>query len=204
MTGWDVVRTRAAISERAAVLNGDAGQQSVLDGHDAQADGNEPQKVAVTTIESLKPGAKPRTVVLFNIDSALRAPGLSPDSYALRVLVSAAEAAGIGGTLVVCTSDPDQSLLQEVCRQRNTLVTGKRLWAEAREAGLPPFGHVVTIHSGRELAPSVRGWPGRVHGPKRVGAEWEIVVIVTPEELDQLRGKLVSLRRRGKVRLRIE
>lgn len=139
-------------------------------------------------------------VILPEIDLALRTPALNPDALAAGIIVAAATAAGRGGSVLALTADPEQELLRECFEERDLLATARRCWDAARELGLPPFGRLVQITCGQEQPPRTTGWPGRVHGPRRVGREWEVLIRCEEEELELLAPLVSRLRRGGKVR----
>lgn len=142
-------------------------------------------------------------VVLFDIDPALNAPGLSPESVAAHLLIVAAQAAGRGGQVVVMTSQSDHPLLQDLCVRRDQLTMAKRSWETAQQSGLPPFGRLVTVRTGQERSPRTTTWPGTIYGPRRVGSEWEVLVQVSDADLPRLGAPLERLRRGGKVRITV-
>lgn len=152
----------------------------------------------------LPPGEQtPRLVVVFDVDAALSSPSLAPEALASHLLLTAARAAGRGGQVAVLTSDPSHPLLQDLCQQRDQLAAAKRSWDAAKDAGLPPFGRLVTVRTGQESAPRTASWPGTVYGPRRAGSEWEVLVKLDDPDLEALRPHLERLRRGGKVRVTV-
>ena len=160
--------------------------------------------VKVVTIAELPAVREAGVVVLFDVDALLAAPDLLPGRFATAMIVAAASAASPGGTVVAMTDMPDDPVLTDLFGAKDTVKVTKRLYALSRNAGLPPFGRLVTIRVTRVNAPRIAGWPGRIHGPKKVGQEWEILVRVSNDEMDKLAPHLGKLRRGGKCRIRVE
>jgi hypothetical protein len=143
-------------------------------------------------------------VILFDIDTLLRSPGLVPETAAASAILRAARAAGRGGTVAAVTSMTDHPLLQAVFTERSGELLARRSWDLAKEHQAAPFGHTVRLWIGREAKPRVNGWPGRVFGPRQVKNEWEVAVHVATDELVRLAPFVSQIRSRGKVRLRID
>lgn len=81
----------------------------------------------------------------------------------------------------------------------------RRFHSAAKAAGLPPAGRLVTIKVTRVQPPKTAGWPGQVHGPRKVGAkDWEILVRLPNDQLDQLVPHVHRLRHGGKARITVE
>lgn len=176
MTGWDASRVEAALA-----------------GH----------TVKVVTVADLPSVHDAGLVVLFDVDAALAVPELIADQFANTLIVSAARAAGRDGTLMALTDTPDSAILTDLFGPRDQLAVARRTFASARAANLPPFGRLVRILSGQAAAPRVAGWPGTVHGPRKVGTEWELLVRIPAEQVLELERPIARLRARGKVRLTV-
>jgi primosomal protein N' len=143
-------------------------------------------------------------VVVFDIDAALGAAELNPDSLATGLLVAAARSAGVGGTVVALTSDPDIPLLRDLfAAAPDQLAVARRVFTAAKKAGLPPFGRLVTVTSGQKAPPNVSSWPGSVHGPRKTAAGWELLIRLPADQLLSLEPHLSKLRQRGKVRITV-
>jgi primosomal protein N' len=142
-------------------------------------------------------------VVLFDVDAALSAPELIPDTLAASLVISAIRAAGRGGGVVALTDDPTQPLLADLFGPRDQLAVARRTLTAAKQAGLPPFGRLVTVRCGQERKPDVDRWPGTVHGPRRVGSEWEMIVRIPADKLLELEPHLNRMRRGGKTRITV-
>ena len=142
-------------------------------------------------------------VVIFDIDAARKIPTLIPEEHAAWQIVAGAQAAGQDGLLVVLTREPDATLLNELCKGRNQVAVAKRAWAYAKTQGYPPFGRLIQLQVGTPGAPRLRGWPGRILGPRRRGNDWEYLVQIDDDQLETLREPLARLRRRGKVRITV-
>lgn len=168
-------------------------------------------------LQLLLPGARPVTlaelsrtrdaglVVVFDISAASRAPEWVPGTRSAAVIATAAQAAGSGGRLIVCSWDRPAVPVLQLCRSRDQQSVAKDMWAHVKQQQLPPFGMLVTITCRRSRPPRVEGWPGRVYGPRRTPAgEWELVVQLAAEQVDQLHQHVARLRRGGKVRLRVQ
>lgn len=162
-----------------------------------------PPDVRVTTALQLRHQQDAAVVVVIGIDQALQSTGLSVEHHAARLIVQAAQACKPGGEVLVLTELAEHPLLLDLVERRDARAVAQRAWHSAGELALPPFGHLVQIWVGRAKVPSTNGWPGRVHGPRRVGEEWEIVVRVSREELPQLKKAVGTLRRGGKVRVKV-
>lgn len=161
------------------------------------------QRAQVVDLPTLAETKNAGLVVLFDIDAALASPELVPDTLASHVVMSAARAAGPGGTLLALTGDAAAPLLADYFIRRDQLAVARRAVTAARDAGLPPFGRLVTVRSGQARAPRTDGWPGTVWGPRRSGEEWEVLVGLTNQALESFRPHVVKLRRGGKVRITV-
>jgi hypothetical protein len=144
-------------------------------------------------------------VVVFDISAATRAAEWTPGTLAARILTTAAQAAGDGGTLLVCSWDRPAGVVTTLLRNRDQLQVARGFWDQARRDRLPPFGRIVTIRTRRPNAPRVDGWPGTVYGPRRVASgEWELVVACQPGEVTELSRRVQRLRSNGKVRVTVQ
>lgn len=161
-------------------------------------------KVRTVTLAELTELRDVGLVVIFDIDAALGLPELIPDTLATSVVLTAAQAAGAGGGGVIAlTDDPTQQVLDDLFTRRDQAAVARRALAAARKAGLPPFGRLVRIRVGRKSPPKVDHLPGTVHGPTRVGNEWEVLVRIDSADLLQLAEPLARLRRPGKTRITV-
>ena len=160
--------------------------------------------VDTTTLSDLSGVHDAGLVILFDIDSLLRSPGLAPETIATSTLLRAARAAGRGGTVAAVSSMVEHPLLQAVFVERSGELVARRTWDLAKEHRAAPFGHTVHLWVGRDAKPRVNGWPGRVFGPRQVKDEWEIAVHVGADDLQKLAPHVNKIRSRGKVRLRID
>jgi len=142
-------------------------------------------------------------VVLFDADGLLGAPGLIPDRWATTVLLNAARAAGAGGRVVIVTSEIHAAPFDDLVVKHDIVRSAKRTWAAAKEAGLPPFGRLVTLQVASAGAPRVSGWPGTVYGPRPVGKEFEILVRCSNDDLAELGRCIDRLRKRAKLRVSV-
>ena len=139
------------------------------------------------------------TVVILDIDPALRFPALDANAGAARLVLLAAAAAGPGGHLVVGTSLPNHPLLVDLLVTCDPYQPAMRALINAAEVGLAPYGHLVNIIVARDTAPATGTWPGRILGPQRLtDGTWRVLVIATPDEVDDLAKRLAILTRRGK------
>lgn len=162
-----------------------------------------PSSTPMTLQELMQAPASPRLVVFMNVDPLLGLASLSPLQDAVSVLVRAAQSSGRGGSLLLVSDQPAHPVLQGML-SRDLLSVFRSVWESAKKASLPPFSRLLTVRSGRDAAPNVKGWPGRVLGPRRRAGEWEVLVVLSDAELDGLRPRLDTLRRRGKVRLTLQ
>jgi primosomal protein N' len=160
-----------------------------------------PEATPLTLAELSALPAEDRMVLFLNVDPLLAGYGLDATHASASVLARAAEAAG-DGTLVLVTTAPEHPVLL-AARDRDLLPVAQSVWEGAKAAGLPPFGHLVHVRLGWKNPPRTQDWPGRVLGPRRKGAEWEVLVVVSGDDLPHLRTLLEGVRRRGKVRVGI-
>ena len=160
-----------------------------------------PESTPLTLAELTALPPEDRVVLFLNIDPLLTGHGLDTTQASASVLARAAEAAG-GGTLVLVTTAPEHPVLLAT-RNRDLLPVAQSVWEGAKSAGLPPFGHLVHVRLGWKNPPRTEDWPGRVLGPRRRGNEWEVLVVASTADLDELRIKLEGIRRRGKTRISI-
>lgn len=159
--------------------------------------------VKVITLAELADVRDAGLVVLFDIDAALGAAELIPDTLAASLIVTAARAAGAGGSVLALTDAPDTPVLDDLFTRRDQLAVARRAFTAAKSAKLPPFGRLVNIRCAQERAPRTAGWPGTVHGPRKTGAEWELIVRVPADALLELEPHIARLRRGGKVRVTV-
>ena len=171
--GWDAARLKATIPESTPLT--------------------------LTELTALPPAD--RVVLFLNIDPLLAGHGLDTTHASASVLTRAAEATG-AGTLVLVTTAPEHPVLL-AARSRDLLPLVQSIWDGAKAAGLPPFGHLVHVRLGWKNPPRTEAWPGRVLGPRRRGNEWEVMVVASTSDLDELRITLEGIKRRGKVRISI-
>ena len=94
--------------------------------------------------------------------------------------------------------------LLETIRKRDTMPYIKSMWADARKEGLPPFGVLLTVKTGRKAAPNTSTWPGTVYGPRKTLDGWDIMVHVCAEDYAELEKILVSFKKPGKTRIIVE
>lgn len=143
-------------------------------------------------------------VIVFDISPATRAAEWAPGTLASRLIVTAAQAAGPNGTMIICSWDRPDGVVSALGRQHDQTAVARMLWDQARRDRLPPFGHVVTIWTSRTHGPRTDGWPGVVYGPRRMSnGQWETVVTCDSGGLAQLTGHVTKLRRNGKVRVKV-
>jgi len=160
-----------------------------------------PESTPLTLTELAGLPAEDRVVLLLNVDPLLTGHGLDVLHASTSVIARAAEAAG-DGSLVLVTTAPEHPVLL-AARDRELLPVVQSVWEGAKAAGLPPFGHLVHVRLGWKNPPRTEDWPGRVLGPRRRGNEWEVMVVASSSDLDDLRIRLEGIRRRGKVRISI-
>lgn len=160
-------------------------------------------RVRAVTLAELTGMRNAGVVIVLDLEPIWRRPVLSPDRDAVSVLAAAALAAGPAGTVIVGCDEADRPVLTAFAGHRSHREVAKVLWAHAAAMKLPPHGRLVEIRVGRAKQPSVAGWPGQVHGPRRVGGEWEILVRIAPERLSSLQPHIDRLSRPGKVRLTV-
>ena len=175
-------------------------------------------RVSARTYSDIATVSDAGLVILFDIDSTLLSARLQPGPALLRLLLSAGGAAGRGGEVLVVTGHPENRLLTALFNEpgqeqdgQGTRAPGigpgghkaasRAAWAAAREAGLPPFGHLATIRCGQQRQPRIDGCPGTVYGPRRTGDEWELLVRYSDTDTQAMAAYLTKLRRGGKVRL---
>jgi primosomal protein N' len=143
-------------------------------------------------------------VVIFDISPAARAAEWVPGTRVSQLLTVAAEAAGVGGRLLVCSWDRPDGVVSQLCRRKDQQAVAKEMWAYVKAQQLPPFSTLVTINVARVRPPRTDGWPGRVFGPRRTAAgEWELVVQLPSADLPALAAHVERLRRGGKVRVQV-
>jgi primosomal protein N' len=173
-TGWDAARVREAFGDR----------------------------VEPMTLTELRTTTNRGLVIICNLDMALHARSSDGTSVAARAVTDAARAAGSGGHLIAVTGLRDHPELCNLFDQRNLKAVAASAWQAAREAGLPPFLRLVTV-SIKGPKPYPSKFPGTVHGPRREGTNWEMVVRCTDAELPRLRAALLALKPRAKLRIHV-
>lgn len=155
-------------------------------------------------LSELASGPKGGLVVVFDITPATRAAEWLPGTLAAQTIVTAAQAAGPEGTLLVCTWDRPDQVVQALCRKKDQMQVARHLWDTARAEGLPPYGRFVTVKCARKTPPNTAGWPGRVYGPRKLPAgEWELIVVCRDEDMPKLEVAVTRLRRNSKVQVQV-
>lgn len=142
-------------------------------------------------------------VVIYDIDQSFQSTALVQEALPSHIITSAARAAGKSGSLMVMTSQPSRTVLVDLVLEKDQRTNAKRMWNQAQEDQLPPFGRLVTISVGRTYAPSTKSLPGRVHGPRKTADGWEILVLCSDEQMDRLGQEVSRIRRGGKVRVTV-
>lgn len=159
----------------------------------------------VVTLAELAETRNAGVVVIFDVDSLVNAAELIPTRLVASVTMSAAQATGPGGVVFALGGDLRQPVLRDLFSAKDMIAVTRRAYATARAAGLPPHGRLVTIRVQRVHAPKVAGWPGQIHGPKKIAdGEWEILIRATNDELTELAPHVLRLRRGGKAKIRVE
>lgn len=160
--------------------------------------------VRAVTLSELNQTHDAGLVIIFDISAAMRAAEWNPGQLAGKLLVSGAQAAGRGGSLIVCSWDRPDGIVTLIGRRKDQREAARQIWEQSRADGLPPFGHIVTITTSRPRAPRTDGWPGKVYGPRKQAAGgWETVVLCSRDELDGLAEHVRRLRKNGKVRVKV-
>jgi hypothetical protein len=152
------------------------------------------------TLTELRGTSDRGLVIICNLDMALHARSSDGTSVAARAVTDAARAAGSGGHLIAVTGLRDHREVGDLFDRRDLKAVAESAWKAAREADLPPFLRLVTV-SLKGPRPNPSGFPGRVHGPRREGLNWELVVRCTDADLPQLRTALLALKPRAKLRI---
>jgi primosomal protein N' len=142
-------------------------------------------------------------VILYDGDGALGIPELIPGRWAGSLVLAAARAAGEGGHVMVVTGQPTAEPFDDLVAHKDIVRAAKRTWVAAKKAGLPPFGRLVNLRVASDKPPRTTGWPGTVYGPKKVGADYEVLVRCADEDLAELGRCVDRLRKRAKVRLSV-
>jgi primosomal protein N' len=161
-------------------------------------------KATVLTIQELF-SARPRpgsTVVIFDTDSLESAHDKFPSQTAASVLYAAARLAGVNGTVVLCLNDQPSNTAVDLLLRKDFRRHSKRVWAEAKALGLPPFTKMVECRFKRSTAPKPPKVEGRVLGPRRLeDGEWEIVILLQRSSLESLAPWVDRARKSGKARI---
>jgi primosomal protein N' len=159
-------------------------------------------QVRAVTLTELANEKDAGLVIVFDTQSLASAPSLLPGALLCAAVLSAARAAGHGGSVLLCTEGSADALLHSLVVDKDLVAVAKQAWASAESHVLPPFGRLVTVTCAKK--PNVSSWPGTVHGPRWTGKDWDVLIRCTDAELEQLRPALLRLRRGGKARIRIQ
>lgn len=147
-------------------------------------------------------GIKPLRLVVPNFENITRTSGVNLRQNSLSNITRVLGAAGAGEVVIVHQGAADPFM--ETVRKRDAMPYIKNMWADARKEGLPPFGVLLTIKTGRKAAPNTSMWPGTVYGPRKTSDGWDIMVRVGVEDYDELHKILVSFKKAGKTRIIVE
>ena len=150
-----------------------------------------------------KIGTKSVRLIVPNFENVVKTSGLSIKQNSLSNIVRVIGAAGRAVEVVVIHSGSVDPLLETI-RKRDTMPYIKSMWADARKEGLPPFGVLLTVKTGRKAAPNTSTWPGTVYGPRKTLDGWDIMVHVCAEDYAELEKILVSFKKPGKTRIIVE
>ena len=142
-------------------------------------------------------------IIVPNFENIVKTSGLSVRQNSLSNLMRIVGAAGKTGEVIIMHSGSTDPLLETI-RKRDTIPYIRNMWMDAREEGLPPFGVVVTVKTGRKTAPDTSTWPGTVYGPRKTLDGWDIMVHVRNEDCADLEKVLLSFKKSGKTRIIVE
>ncbi len=148
-------------------------------------------------------GTKSVRLIVPNFENIVKTSGLGVRQNSLSNLMRIVGAAGKTGEVIIMHSGSTDPLLETI-RKRDTIPYIRNMWMDAREEGLPPFGVVVTVKTGRKTAPDTSTWPGTVYGPRKTLDGWDIMVHVRNEDCDDLEKVLLSFKKSGKTRIIVE
>ncbi len=144
------------------------------------------------------------TVVAFDVDAMLYAPGLYPNISAARYLWQAGMLAGGRGELVIGTTHTENQVLRDLAANRGLLPTARGSAAEALAGNLPPYGRLITVTLQRKTKPNVASWPGSVSSPRLVKPGlWEVLVRISKEEFLLLEPIMIKARKNSKAKIRV-
>lgn len=114
-------------------------------------------------------------VVVLAADSVLRAASLTPE-YTFWRHVAYARGCVSASKLVLVVADPNHQAVAALATGRPRDMA-RVVWASARDAGLPPFGCLLTISSVARPNVARLQFPGSVFGPRRLpDGSWETIV----------------------------
>lgn len=162
------------------------------------------KKHAIVKLKDLETiGGQPVRLVVPGFENVVQtSAGLSkqnPVASITRILASA----GRGGEVVILHWGDADPILKSI-NKRDFMPCIKDAWNNARKEGLPPFGVMLIVRTGRKTPPNTSNWPGTVYGPRKIADGWETMVRVNKEEYGKLEEILVSLKKSGKTRIIVE
>lgn len=147
--------------------------------------------------------SEPVRLIVPNFENIVKSSGLSVKQNSLSSIIRVIGAAGRAGEVVIVHSGSVDPLLETI-RKRDTLPYIKNMWTDARKEGLPPFGVILTVKTGRKAAPNTSTWPGTVYGPRKTLDGWDIMIHVGIEDYAELEKVLVSFKKPGKTRIIVD
>lgn len=159
------------------------------------------EDITVVTAAGLPDAGRhgPATVIVFDADALWHRGGWTPDVDAAGTIVEAAQAAGVGGDVVIGTWNPAHPPLRDLVSRHDPAAVARRAAAAARELGLPPYGRRITVHTRRKTRPDTSAWPGTVIGPVPDGdGAWTITVLCSSEQLTAAAAAVAAFTRRNR------
>lgn len=183
--GWDRIRTAELYRADPDCRPGTAGQVAVVGPYGI-------------------PAGLGGLVVVHDPQATPAGGNLDPHRSAAHTLLSAAQAAGSDGRLLIVTDDPDDLTVQAL-RSRRLRPLAVRTWRTAAQVGLPPFKRLVRLRTASG-PPRTDGIPGRLIGPRRIPGdppEWELLIQVDADRLPSLAPAVRRFRRAGRARVTV-
>lgn len=161
--------------------------------------------VRAVSLEQLSKIRNADLLVLADTDVALQRASLTPElDWALHVL-HAAESLAPDGELMLLSDLQATPLVYSALLSGSMRNVARVVWAQARDAALPPFSAMVELRlKGRKSAPATGHLPGRVLGPRRLGPdEFSVVVLLPTSELELIAPVVAQWRSRGQLRVTV-
>ena len=157
--------------------------------------------VKAVTYKELSELSGVEVLIIFDADAISLVSTPIRGDFFISVLLTAMHSLAANGKLLVCADNLTDPVIRALVTENDLPGVARIRYNQAKADNLPPFGNLITVTSAHNF--KTDNWPGRVHGPSKVGANWEAVLRCDNTELLVLKPILKKLLARGKSRVRV-